>query len=392
MAGRSPGALVALATTVLTGCGGTGPDDAGLPADVPILRPASTPTLQIGVVEGPDEYTFGALASAVRLPDGGVAVSDASTNRVSVYEPDGSFRHAFGGEGEGPGEFRGLSRLFVRGDSLLAFDGRTGRLSVFDADGTYARQFPAVELSADSTFTLDVFLYGRFWVDGALDPGARAAVRATLDRLAPPRSGPGWRYVRVARDGRLWIREPGDTDRHRWTVVDPTGRPVAVAELPARFDPWRIGSDDALGRWRDETDVDFVRALDLAPAGETTAPPSWMHGGDPAGSVEPPPDAEAFREEIRTTVMALARAQEIHYSTAFTYTADLEALEEFEGPAEVTVDFVDAGPRGWTAVFAHPRLGYVCGLGYGFTLPPGWVPGMIVCADEPGAGAAAGGP
>jgi hypothetical protein len=235
------------------------------------------------------------------------------------------------------------------------------------------------ELTSDTLFSMDVWLYGRFWVDGALGPRARASVRAALDRLPPPTTGPGYRFVRVAGDGDLWIREPAvDADGTRsWTVVDPIGGPEALIRIPARFDPQTLGDGEALGRWLGENDVHFVRAYGVRDTGARAPLPTWLTADGPREPVDGP-DQDAFMDEVGTAFRGMARAQEIHYATAMTYTARLDSLE-WERPEEGVVDVINAGPRGWVAVFTHPGLERICALGYGYTVPPGWAPGGVLC-------------
>ena len=59
---------------------------------------------------------------------------------IQVFDREGKHIHAFGGEGEGPGEFRGWAALFVSpGDSLYAFDSGLYRLSVFSPEYEFVR-------------------------------------------------------------------------------------------------------------------------------------------------------------------------------------------------------------------------------------------------------------
>ena len=127
------------------------------------------------------------------------------------------------------------------------------------------------DLSQDSTFSLDAWLYGRFWVDGALAASARTRVKAALDRLPQPRLSPGYRIVRMARDGTLFIREP-DTDpdgTSEWTAIDAAGDAVAVVHMPDRFEPMDIYAGEMLGRWTGESGVHLVRAYQLQETDET---------------------------------------------------------------------------------------------------------------------------
>lgn len=254
---------VALLLVLVPACAPSS-SDAGAPGDLPLLA-LTGPSLEIGVVEGDEAYTFAAIDGVLRLADGSIAVSDGdpAASRIVLYDESGTFLRAFGGRGEGPGEFRTLSRIYALGsDSLMAADNSTARLSVFGLDGGFARQLEGVELSRDSTFRLDSWMYGRFWIDGALRAADRTAVSAAIDRLPPPRSDPGYRSARVASDGGLWVREP---DRAVWTRLDPDGDPVAAIRVPAWLQaapaPVPAGgpTDDELDALMRESIIDLAR-------------------------------------------------------------------------------------------------------------------------------------
>jgi len=357
--------------------------DTAAPVELPLLT-LSEPTLEIGLVDGDDEYLFGAIESVLRLADGRVAVSDGGTSRVSFYDSEGRFTGSFGGEGDGPGEFRILSHLYPHGtDSLRALDGRTGLVSTFDVNGEYGGQVDGYDLSQDSTFSLDALLSGRFWVDEALEANARARVKAALDRLPPPRLSPGYRVVRVARDGTLFVREPGlaPDGTRAWTAIDAAGDAVAVVHMPGRFEPMDIHAGEMLGRWTGESGVDFVRVYELGETDEVRPVPAWLTGAESAITMEVPPDPDELMELMRGAIIQMASKQEIYYSTSMTYTTRLDSLE-FEQPEGLEVGFVMANARGWAAVFTHPGMDRVCALAYGFVVPPGWAPGRITCAPE----------
>ncbi len=366
----------------LSGCSSDLAEPTG--SDLPVFRAAAEPALEIGVLDGAEDYSFGRLAGVIRLDDGGLAVSDAMSNRISVFEPDGTIRLTFGGEGEGPGEFRSLSRIYARGDSLFAFDARGGRLSVFDTDGEYLGQGDRDALGGDAAFRLDVWLYGRYWIDGGLDAASRERVRSTLDRLPSLRGVATFRIVRVAEDGSLWIRAPESGPTHRWTVVSSDGSPQAVIDTPSRLSVDVIEDGRVSGRWRDESEVHFVRTYALEEPDERTPAPAWLLASEAAASTDVAPDADEFRAAITRTIMGMARAQEIHYSENYSYTADIGALgDQFQQPEDISVYVIDAGTRGWAAVYSHPQLNYICALSYGTTEAVGWSPGAITCADDP---------
>lgn len=377
--------LLPFGVIIAIGCDAPTNQD-GAVAMLPIFS-LSAPVLEIGVLEGADEYIFGSIEDVLRLPDGRVAVSDGGASRISIFDADGRFVQSWGSEGDGPGEFRSLSRLYLLGDSILAADRRASRVSVFGPAGEFVRQVEATELSGDTMFSLDSWLYGRFWVDGALTPEARARAKSVLDEWPQPRLTPGFRAVRVARNGDLWVREPareGSGERTVWTHTDEAGVPVAIVEMPSNFHPRDISEDGILGVWIGESDVHFVRGYEVVEAGATGSVPAWLLGKEsdvPAGSET---NEEDVLDLMRQSIRMIAVAQEVHYSRHYTYTMAIDSLTAFEQPEGLDIDFAFGNARGWAAVFTHPGFDRVCGLAYGFDIPPGWQPGAIICAPAAG--------
>ena len=381
MSARSVATALACALA-LSGCSDAREERAAsTPAEVTLLR-LSQPILEIGSVDGPDEYIFGAIASIVRLTDGSIAVADPLATSVSVYDPDGRFMRRWGREGDGPGEIRRLSRMYSgTADSVMLAHGGDTRLTVFSALGEAGRSFPPSEVSGDTLFAADSWLHGRFWVDGALESEGRARVREALDRVPPPRGAPGYRPVLVDGSGRLWIREPGGDADVEWTRLSAAGTPEATVALPRSFQPLRIDGDELLGIWTDENDVPFVRGYSVEETDEHRPTPAWMVAG--GGAWE---RLEVDESELMATIVgsikSMASHQEMHYASNFSYTTELDALEGFEPPEGLHVDFVTGNARGWSAVFALDGVDRLCGLAYGFDLPPGWTPGRVACAPE----------
>ena len=83
----------------------------------------------------PDE--FGGVNSVALGPEGEIYVADARNSEVRVFGPDGAHRRTFGREGEGPGEFQGLSSLAWAGDRLLTYDIMLGRVGQWSAQGEW---------------------------------------------------------------------------------------------------------------------------------------------------------------------------------------------------------------------------------------------------------------
>lgn len=101
---------------------------------------SAEPTLDLGVVEGAPEYQFTRVTGAQRLADGRIAVANGGSQEIRFYDAAGKYLRAIGGQGGGPGEFRGLGAIqLLRGDSIFAFDVMQQRLSYFSPEGDFLR-------------------------------------------------------------------------------------------------------------------------------------------------------------------------------------------------------------------------------------------------------------
>jgi hypothetical protein len=102
----------------------------------PPVRPVSFElAAQIGVVTGAPEYEFGRVTALGILPGGGVAVTDWQAREVRIFDARGRFVARAGRSGQGPGEFESPSRVIVRKDDFIVYDGRLQRYSRFAFDG-----------------------------------------------------------------------------------------------------------------------------------------------------------------------------------------------------------------------------------------------------------------
>jgi len=79
------------------------------------------------------------LRSMVVMPDGGVAVQDVGTPRIAFFGPNAEPLGAFGREGGGPGEFRGIFGIGLLGDTVWAGDSRQDRATLIGPDRQLVR-------------------------------------------------------------------------------------------------------------------------------------------------------------------------------------------------------------------------------------------------------------
>jgi hypothetical protein len=82
------------------------------------------------------------VSGPVRLDDGRLAIANAGTHQVRIYDPAGGLTHSSGRVGSGPGEYQMLAGIWRGpGDSLLVSDFMARRVSVLDREARFARSF-----------------------------------------------------------------------------------------------------------------------------------------------------------------------------------------------------------------------------------------------------------
>ena len=84
------------------------------------------------------------VGGAVRVSDGRFVVADGGNQELRLYDASGSFLRRFAGPGNGPGEFRGVGRLWkLGGDSVVVADWRgwSFTLATFGPDGRFVRSW-----------------------------------------------------------------------------------------------------------------------------------------------------------------------------------------------------------------------------------------------------------
>jgi hypothetical protein len=91
--------------------------------------------LVFGPELGPDRF-FYQVGDIVRFGDGRLVVENGSTQELFVFDSTGVFLTAWGGSGEGPGEFSRMRWVERCGDQQLAVV-EDWRVTFFDSDGSF---------------------------------------------------------------------------------------------------------------------------------------------------------------------------------------------------------------------------------------------------------------
>lgn len=97
------------------------------------------PEVAIGQREGDERYLLSEVAGVRRLSDGRIAILDAGSYRVRVYDSAGVHLMDLGGEGDGPSEFRWPQFLGAISDTLFVYEYVGGDLTWFSPQGQLLR-------------------------------------------------------------------------------------------------------------------------------------------------------------------------------------------------------------------------------------------------------------
>lgn len=371
-----PGVLLVV---LILACGSEDPPAKSAATPIGAWRLSSLPAVDIGVAEGDPPYELTTASSSLQLPDGRVVIANGGSNELRVFDSQGRFLRSIGRKGGGPGEFGGpLHLALVEPDSFLAYDMNQQRLSVFDSSGEFVR---ATRVAAEGreAFPLWTWLYARAWVIGPVDTLMRNGVSAAIDRMPPPPAG-GYRFVVVARDGRLWTQSRDAAGSNPpWEVFSAAGSLLARIAIPRELEVHQIGPDYVLLRHWDSNDVEHIQLFRLE--GVTAGSDADPTISGPAGADSAGPVPAALVTSMATGMSQAVTAQEMYFSDNNGYarqTGQLR-LELSEGMA---LHLLAADQRGWVGVMAHETMPVICGMAVGSSTPPGWMEGMAKCSRD----------
>ncbi|UCH83778.1 MAG: 6-bladed beta-propeller [Candidatus Latescibacterota bacterium] len=111
----------------------------------PISEPATLSPKELWRVSGDedDEFLFGVLSEITCDGDGNIYLLDSQLSVVMVFSEGGEYLRSIGREGEGPGEFRRATDLFMTPDGNVAVMQRMpGKIVVLTPDGEPVGELP----------------------------------------------------------------------------------------------------------------------------------------------------------------------------------------------------------------------------------------------------------
>ena len=197
-------------------------------------RIVEEPVVDLAESGSGDMHLFFRVGDVLRTPDGHLAVTDRGSQQIRIYDAEGRFLRAFGGAGEGPGEFRSLwSMVLTHEGTLLGVDYRAGGAGAeFDTDSGLVSTFrfrgeanPVHHpVPSDIIWGLEAgYTVQDDDLEGGLQRHPATIVRMSVDRTSvhPVATVPGWEHVVVPEGDAIPLMP-------RVTQVVPTGRGEVV--------------------------------------------------------------------------------------------------------------------------------------------------------------------
>lgn len=150
---RAYGVVLVTAVLLATGCGSTRDADAWSVVDSAGVRVVTSrepertwhtserPILSLGTIDDTGPTQFFRVRGVELLHGRRVAVVNAGSESIRIFDLRGQLLQEFGRPGRGPAEFTGLSLVGERGDSLVTYDSGNDRIGIRGADGSFKRSF-----------------------------------------------------------------------------------------------------------------------------------------------------------------------------------------------------------------------------------------------------------
>lgn len=185
-------AVVLSLGVLVMACGDSG---AGTPLLTSPVEWSATEVLRIGSVDDP-ATALSPVGSLAVDADGRIYVPQSASGSIRVFGVDGQALGIYGASGDGPGEFRQITRLGIFADTLFVSDLAARRVTLFSLDG---RVLETLSLAPEGLGE-DWVPVVPWWLDG---DGRAVALPGYLPVLRDPNAAYRVMLVRIDRTGEI---------------------------------------------------------------------------------------------------------------------------------------------------------------------------------------------
>jgi hypothetical protein len=184
------------------------------------------------------------------------------------------YSYAPGGKGYSTSGIQPLTAeasLAAGGHSLFYTDGVRYEIREYALDGKVMRiirvrraAMPVTDKDIAAFRARDLEEARQSTIHGKATPNTRHELvdfeQAMLNWISFPKTLPAFTALKLEPNGRVWVREYGDTAQvQHWDSFDRSGRLLGAVDFPAGIEVLEVGADYVLGRFRDQDDVESVR-------------------------------------------------------------------------------------------------------------------------------------
>ncbi len=319
-----PRALVlATAAALLPGCA---PTDDGVPqatqrdsAGITIIeshRPAwgdsarwridPEPLLDLSGSGTGDAHSFYGVRGMKRLSDRSIVVLNGGSNEIRQFSAQGRFLGAFGGAGEGPGEFTNPRQLELAGDTILVLDW-DAMVSVFAPGPVFVRDVRLQRSTRGIHWLGNGNLVARTVVSfpqtGSLVRIPEALLRYRLDGSGGDSIGstPGFEDYTIGDMGQVpFFEKEAVVDSHGDRIFTGSADLMQVEEMAANGDTVRIAriADYPLALTAAQAEAERDARLDIPLLQQTPLPPRVQQLRDFIEEMPLPTTRPAYRDMI----------------------------------------------------------------------------------------------
>lgn len=217
------------------------------------------PLAEIGVEAGNPEQEFGRIADALLLPGERVLVADGQASRLSLFSFQGELLWTYGGEGEGPGEFRLLQEIGnARGDSVGVWDRRLARVTVTSTSSGGFRDFTLRDPERGRPTKVEFLPSGSFLVSYT------AAGRARPGALGAHLLSDSTTFILVDPDGGEIAILGTFLGGRRFSVVEKSASVYSVAQGTQPFSPGTEGEASSAEIFLSASETGVTQVFDTA--------------------------------------------------------------------------------------------------------------------------------
>lgn len=263
---RTAAALLALAASAC----GAARDAHRAPEDAAGQRWSLVEELRIGSADDP-ETSLTRVSGLAIGPQGHIYVAQRQDEQIRAYDRDGRFVRAFGGKGNGPGEFTHLFAIGLLADTVYAVNAQPARLSFFTLEGEHIettllaappaddygalvpfKLFPDGTGVATRFFTPEAVASGRVRMVPTLRIGRTGRILGTLFQIPAERTG-----VRIPLGSSvLSLHQPfpdhplavSTADGRRMAIVERGSAPAGAADADFRITMTTLSHDTLYSR------------------------------------------------------------------------------------------------------------------------------------------------